>query len=272
MKNTNLLKTFGAITASLLVTGCVSTCSSAEKPVQQKQEEPVQETIVEVPKQEMKPSTQPEAKAPEKKEEPKPVVKEEPKPVVKEEPKPTVKEEQPEKNIQNPLPEQNVKKEEPKPVAKEEPKTEADEEYNRSIEQMADGSTISHETFNADKKAVLELIENLKDIMKNSNYNEWLKCLDEESIKFWSQKTNLQKAQKRLPVKGLKINNLEDYFKYVFIPSRDGQNVDEIRYLTNSLVKVVQIRKDEQGRYVGDTVYYNLRKINGQWKVHLPEL
>ena len=32
--------------------------------------------------------------------------------------------------------------------------------------------------------------------MKNSNYNEWLKCLDEESIKFWSQKTNLQKRKK----------------------------------------------------------------------------
>lgn len=270
MKNINLVKTVGVITASLLVTGCVSTCSSTDKVPQQEQAEPIIETITEVPQQEMKPveKEQPKKTEPEKKKEepaPKQEKKEEPK---KEEPKQTVQE-QPVKNIQNPLPEQNTNKKEPAPTPKVE---EADEEYTRSIEQIADGSTITHETFNADKKAVLALIDGLKGVMTEQNYNEWLKYLDEESIKYWSQKSNLQKAQKRLPVKGLKINTLEDYFKYVFIPSRTGKNVDEIRYLSDSLVKVVQIRRDEEGGYVGDTVYYNLRKINGEWKVHLPEL
>lgn len=272
MKNTNLLKTFGVITASMFVTGCVSTCSSTEKPSQQ---EVVEESTIkepEAPVQEIKPVSEPEKKAKPVQETKKPVEKkEEPKPEIKQTAEPEVKEEQPSKNIQNPLPEQK-KKEEPKPEVKPEPMSEEDEEFARSVEQMADGSTVTHETFNADKKAVLELIDGLKVVMAETNYNEWLKYLDEESIKYWSQKSNLQKAQKRLPIKGLKITSLEDYFKYVFIPSRNGKKVDEIRYITDSLVKVVQIRKDEEGRYVGDTVYYNLRKIDGQWKVHLPEL
>lgn len=268
MKNINIAKTVGVITASLLVTGCVSTCSSADKVPQQEQTEPVIETVTEIPKQEIQPLEEPKKVEPAKKE-PVPEPKQEKtEPAKKEAPKQTVQE-QPVKNIQNPLPEQNSKKEEPKPEPQEEV---VDEEYSRSIEQIADGSKITHETFSADKKAVLELIEDLKSVMADQNYNEWLKYLDEESIKYWSQKSNLQKAQKRLPVKGLKINTLEDYFKYVFIPSRTGKNVDEIRYLSDSLVKVVQIRKDQEGRYVGDTVYYNLRKINGEWKVHLPEL
>ncbi|MBR1913002.1 MAG: hypothetical protein IJ828_11690 [Treponema sp.] len=268
MKNINIAKTVGVITASLLVTGCVSTCSSADKVPQQEQTEPVIETVTEIPKQEIQPLEEPKKVEPAKKE-PVPEPKQEKtEPAKKEEPKQTVLEQHVE-NIQNPLPEQNSKKEEPKPEPQEEV---VDEEYSRSIEQIADGSKITHETFSADKKAVLELIEDLKSVMADQNYNEWLKYLDEESIKYWSQKSNLQKAQKRLPVKGLKINTLEDYFKYVFIPSRTGKNVDEIRYLSDSLVKVVQIRKDQEGRYVGDTVYYNLRKINGEWKVHLPEL
>ncbi|MCR5761887.1 MAG: hypothetical protein K6G00_00720 [Treponema sp.] len=271
MKNTNVAKTVGVITASLLVTGCVSTCSSADKVQQQEQTEPIVETIEEPPKQELKPAEPPKKVEPEKKESKPKLEKKEIKPEAKKEEKKEAVQEQPVKNIQNPLPEQNVKKEETVSVEKKEEEV-VDEEYSRSIEQITDGSKITHETFSADKKAVLELIENLKEVMSKQNYNEWIKYLDEESIKYWSQKSNLQKAQKRLPVKGLKISSLQDYFKYVFIPSRTGKDVDEIRYLSDSLVKVVQIRKDAEGRYVGDTVYYNLRKINGEWKVHLPEL
>ena len=48
--------------------------------------------------------------------------------------------------------------------------------------------------------------------------------------------------------------------------------MEEIRYETDKQVKAVQTRKDEEGKYIGDTVYYYLRKINGQWKLHLPEI
>ena len=158
---------------------------------------------------------------------------------------------------------------EPEPVLIE--KSEEEQEYERSVKQL-EGVTVTQEEFNADKAAVLELIDELDEVMKKENYSAWLKYLDEESIKYWSQRSNLQTAQKRLPVKGLRLTSLKDYFRYIFIPSRVGRKVDEIRYETDTNVKVVQIRKDDEGHYEGDTVYYNLRKINGKWKVHLPEI
>ena len=48
--------------------------------------------------------------------------------------------------------------------------------------------------------------------------------------------------------------------------------MDEIRYETESSVKAVQIRTDEKGRYEGDTVYYYLRKVANEWKLHLPQM
>ena len=77
---------------------------------------------------------------------------------------------------------------------------------------------------------------------------------------------NLHKAEAKLPVKGLKLNDLEDYFHLVFIQSRVGRQIDEIRYISDSSVKAVQVREDQ------DVVYYYFHKINGTWKLHLPPL
>ena len=191
--------------------------------------------IQEIPEQEIKPAPEPVAEAPKQEAKPKP----------------------------------EPKKEEPKP----EPKKEevADEEYTRSVAQMA-GQTVDVATFNKDKEAVLALINELNSVMKDQNYKSWLNYLDEESKTYWSNKSNLKKAQKRLPVKGLTLATLEDYFKYIFIPSRQGNEMDEIRYETESSVKAVQIRTDETGKYAGDTVYYYLRKVKGDWKLHLPQM
>ncbi|HBG66951.1 MAG TPA: hypothetical protein DDW78_10845 [Treponema sp.] len=195
------------------------------------------------------PQVQPEVKAEPKKEEP-----------PKEEPKKT----------EPPKQEEPAKPEPPKEEAPKE--VQHSEEYTRSVKQMQGGANISEETFNEDKKKVLAIIENLDEIMKKNDYKAWLTYLDDESIKYWSQRSNLQKVSKRLPIKGVQINSMEDYFKYIFIPSRSGHKVDEIRYLTETSVKAVQVKKDEDGTIQGDTVYYNLRKINGQWKLHLPTL
>ena len=69
----------------------------------------------------------------------------------------------------------------------------------------------------------------------------------------------------RLPKKGLRLNTIEDYFKFVFIPARRGRTVDEIRYDTETEVNVVQVDADK------DIVYYTFTKINGKWKLSLPK-
>ncbi len=270
MKRCHVLKITSILFAATLASGCVANCSHT------KETETTETVVQEVPEQEIK-AAEPVAAA----ETPKPAPKPEPR---KEEPEPEPKKEEPkatEVSFTTPKPE--PKKEEPKVAEKkeepkkEEPKPEpkkeeaVTEEYERSVAQMA-GQTVDVETFNKDKEAVLALINELNSVMKEQNYKGWLNYLDEESKTYWSNKSNLKKAQKRLPVKGLTLATLEDYFKYIFIPSRQGNEMDEIRYETESSVKAVQIRTDEKGRYAGDTVYYYLRKVKGEWKLHLPQM
>lgn len=138
-----------------------------------------------------------------------------------------------------------------------------EEEYARSTK---DVENISYEEFTYDKKVIMAKIDELSDIMKNYDYGAWLKYIDEDSKKYWSQPIILKKASQRLPVKGLQLKNLEDYFKFVFIPARKNHKVEEIRYVAIDNVKAVQV-KDEL-----DVVYYNFQKQNDEWMVTMPPL
>lgn len=140
--------------------------------------------------------------------------------------------------------------------------TEENEEYLRSVADVQ----VSRETFISDKREILQIISELSDIMENEDYSRWITYIDQDSISYWSQSTVLQKAASRLPVKGLKLSSLRDYFYNIFIPSRKGKDVDEIRYLTTDTVKAVHVNGDT------DVVYYTLYKIDGVWKIHLPKL
>ena len=148
--------------------------------------------------------------------------------------------------------------------------SEEDSEYRRSV---GTEKNISLDTFNADKAAIVKKITELNAIMAKRDYDSWLKYIDPESQKYWSTPANLAKASEKLPknVKGLKLRTLQDYFIYVFIPSRNGRTIDEIRYNSADSIRAVQVSKNEDGtnRIV---VYYNFVRQDGDWKVYLPRL
>ena len=199
-------------------------------------------------------------------EEPVPVVEETP-PAKEEELPPVVEELPPVVEETPPAKEEELPPalEEPAPLAEEpvvEPPVE-DDEYSRSVGDV----TVSRDTFVDDKEEVLRIIKKLDSVMKDMNYREWLQYVDDESIKYWQQPANLKKAQKRLPVKGLKLNNLQDYFKYVFVPARRGRTVTEIRYISDSYIKAIQVQEEGD-----DIVFYYFNKISGHWMVHLPPI
>lgn len=146
--------------------------------------------------------------------------------------------------------------------AAEVPSVPVDAEYQRSKGNV----DVSEEEFTNDKKQILITITKLELIMSNMDYSGWYSYLDDESIEYWSKSANLKRAAGRLPVKGLKLNSLNDYFKFVFVPARAGRSIDEIRYETKDTVKVVQFQEDT------DTIYYNFNRIDGKWKLHLPSL
>jgi hypothetical protein len=255
------MKKFSLLTCIFVVSFLIS-CGTTQAVRQDTNEEPVKETPVTVqeapvPVQETPAPIQetltpvPEASAP---------VQETPVPVpvtpapVQKAPEPVPVVPAPAQKAPVPVPET------PAPIQKTPAKN--DDEYHRSVNDIE----ITKETFAEDKTEIMNLISRLAAVMAVGDYDSWIKYIDTESVKYWSNPQNLRKASKMLPVKGLFMNNLHDYFTYIFVPSRKGREVDEIRYISANNVKAVEVSENT------DIVYYYFTKINGTWLVHIPPL
>ena len=141
------------------------------------------------------------------------------------------------------------------------------EEYLRSINQISNGDSVSKKEFNEDKQTILEMISELAIIMETGDCNAWLKYIDKESQQYYSNPVNLRNVQRKLPNKLIELKTIDDYFKYVFIPSRKNKQIDEIRYTSKTYVKAVEVNDDNS-----TTVYYYFSKNGDKWLVHIPEL
>ena len=140
------------------------------------------------------------------------------------------------------------------------------EEYLRSTKALTEES-VTVEEFENDKSEILKIINELKVIMDNGDKTKWLTYIDPDSINYYSNHTNLRKVREKLPNKQIQLHGIGDYFKYVFIPSRKNSNIDEIRYISKSNIRAVQIREDKS-----ELVYYNFVKKDNKWYVHIPTL
>lgn len=186
-------------------------------------------------------------------------------PLPEPEPQPAAEEPKKEEAAKEPEP---AAEPQPEPVVEEPEKEDAakepepEDEYSRSVGDVS----VSRDTFAEDKEKILEIISELDTVMKNFDYRSWLTYVDQESIDCWSKPANLRKAQNRLPVKGLRLTSLQDYFKYVFVPARKGRKVTEIRYISDTYIKAIEVGQEQ------DIVYYYFNKINGRWMVNIPPL
>ena len=140
----------------------------------------------------------------------------------------------------------------------------SDDEYLRSIANLDETEAVTKQEFNDDKNEILEIISELAVIMETKDTLAWLKFIDEESKEYYKNPVNLRKAQRKLPNKLIELKTIEDYFKSVFIPARKNSHIDEIRYVSTTHVKAVQVREES------DAIYYEFKKQNGKWLVYLP--
>lgn len=138
-------------------------------------------------------------------------------------------------------------------------------EYSRSVSELK-GEVIPQDVFENDKKTILHIIEDLSEIMIKKDYSKWITYISPQSLNYWQNSANLEAVSARLPVKGILLKNLEDYFRLIFIPSRLNVTVDEIRYISSTSVKVVQVRGDQ------DIICYYFEKIKGEWMLILDTL
>lgn len=138
-------------------------------------------------------------------------------------------------------------------------------EYSRSVSALKD-EIIPPDVFENDKKDILQIIEDLAEIMVKKDYKRWVKYISPQSLEYWQNSNNLNTVSSRLPVKGITLKTMEDYFKMVFIPSRMNVTVDEIRYISSTSVKVVQVKGEQ------DIICYYFEKIKGEWMLILDTL
>ena len=141
----------------------------------------------------------------------------------------------------------------------------SDDEYLRSIANLDEAEAVSKQEFTDDKNEILEIISELAIVMETKDTLTWLGFIDEESKEYYKNPVNLRKAQRKLPNKLIELKTIEDYFKFVFIPARRNSQIDEIRYISRTHVKAVQLREDGP-----DAIYYEFKKQNGKWLVYIP--
>ena len=225
-------------------------CSAAPPSVK---EEPAQSEAVTAPAPE--PVKEPEV--PIKQETVKPTVSVKPKPPVKTKTPPVKVEESPAK-VEEPRakPEPVVAKKEP--AAKVKP--ESVEEKNTVIAEF-EGVTITKETYDQTKTEMEKIVEKLNRITASKDYSQWLTFLSEDYKRQYSQALTLQKVSEALPVKGIKLKSLKDYFTYVFVPSRQNVRVDDIKFVSPTRVNVIMKQANVS------LLVYGLENIDGTWKL-----
>lgn len=235
---------FLAFIISVLV-GCSAAPSSVkEEPT------PSEEITVSAPQ----PEPVKEAEVPVKRESVKPTVPVKPKPPVKTKEPPAKVEEPPAKVEEPPMKPEPVKE----PVV--EVKPEPVEEKNTVIAEF-EGVTITKETYDQTKTEMEKIVEKLNRITATKDYAQWTTFLSEEYKQQYSQPLTLRKVSEALPVKGIKLKSLRDYFMYVFVPSRQNVRVDDIRFVSPTRVDVIMKQANVS------LLVYGLENINGSWKL-----
>jgi hypothetical protein len=136
-------------------------------------------------------------------------------------------------------------------------------EYARSVAAL--DTAVSEATFNQDRDAIMKTIAELETIMATQDVVQWRRYLSPSSVAYLKNQQNMKTVSARLPG-NLTVRTDEDYFKYVFVPSRQGRKIEEIRYVSSTVTKAVQVRQND------DVIYYYFEKMNGRWLVKLDDL
>ncbi|MGP1438083.1 MAG: hypothetical protein ACTTKH_03320 [Treponema sp.] len=118
---------------------------------------------------------------------------------------------------------------------------------------------ITKKHYNDTMSEIKIVVDGLNKITSTRNYSGWLTYLSDYYKETYSKASTLKATSDTLPVKGLKLSNLKDFFNYVFVPSRQNIKVDDIKFLSPVKVNVIMITKGKE------LLVYNLEKINEKW-------
>jgi hypothetical protein len=154
--------------------------------------------------------------------------------------------------------------------------------------EVFDPQTITQEVYNTTKAEIEEVIGQLNRICAQKDYDSWLEWVEDDYIKMVSDPEYLKELSEepRLKSTNQTLNNLKDYFLFVFAASRQNAKVDDIKFLSPQRVEVIGINRrtapsnpqqvtqlenlgwTQDGKFMVQRVrFYGLEKIGGRWKI-----
>ena len=141
------------------------------------------------------------------------------------------------------------------------PKAEAPKTADEEVVAQFEGVSITKKDKEIAKSEIEEVVKKLNEITAKKDYGRWRYWLSKDYIKEFSKPEVLKKTSEGLPsnLKGKQLKSIEDYFYYVFVPSRQNGRVDDIVYLTPTKVRVLKITATQS------LIFYNLEKIDDRW-------
>ena len=145
-----------------------------------------------------------------------------------------------------------------KPVEAAKPKAEAPKPEDEEVVAQFEGVSITKKDKEIAKSEIEEVVKKLNEITAKKDYGRWRYWLSKDYIKEFSKPEVLKKASEGLPAhqKGTQLKSIEDYFYYVFVPSRQNKVFDDITYLSPTKV---------EARTTDSKVLYRFEKIDDRW-------
>ncbi|MBN1685955.1 MAG: hypothetical protein JW852_04825 [Spirochaetales bacterium] len=139
----------------------------------------------------------------------------------------------------------------------------------QEVEQPADNVEpeflVSEEVFTETFEDIRRLIDELNAIIREENYEKWLRYLTNDYIGHFSSPEVLKENSEQPLLKkyNVELRSLRDYFNYVVVPSRSNARLDDLVFVDNEHVKAIMIFNDKR------TILYQLETGGEGWKIGL---
>jgi len=122
---------------------------------------------------------------------------------------------------------------------------------------------VTEEIYDNTFEEITNLISNINTIISDEKFEEWKSFLSESYINKYSNEKTLENMSQSpiLLNNDIELNNLNDYFQYIVVPSRFNVKVEEIEFEGEH--KII-VWSSFNGRRVK---LYQLEKIDDNWKI-----
>jgi hypothetical protein len=139
-----------------------------------------------------------------------------------------------------------------------------DQEENGSAQQIE----VSQEEYEAAFFDIEALIKDLNSVISRRSFIQWKPYLDDIYIETMSSDEKLNEINEKPVLKqaNIELESLEDYFRFVVVPSRSNAKLDEIEFLDSNRVTAYMYNKGNPEQRI---ILYQLTKIDGVWKITL---